>query len=127
MPVLHRFLMTFFSGGVKRNTACAPSRALLRGSSVVVRPARRSGVFGQQTGLRPSLYATAKRLHISEPLSHISGCLPGSSRFGGLGTIKDDLLVLRHGRRHRCESRIWDRSVQTALAALCVVFVAAHQ
>jgi hypothetical protein len=47
-------------------------------SSTVDALGRRSGVLGWQASLHPGLHATAKRLHVGEPLSDVSGCLPGS-------------------------------------------------
>src|SRR5207245_6322895 len=96
-------------------------------TAVVIRRRCRSGVFGWQAGLHPGLYATAKRLDVGEPLTDVSGCLPGSCCLGRSGAIKDDLLVLRQALRHRRESCEWDRPFEATLAALRIVFVAAHQ
>src|SRR3989442_462979 len=75
----------------------------------------------------PRLDTPLESLDVGEPLRLVLRRLTGSSRLGGSGAVKDDLLVCGQRRQRRLEPPERHRAFQLDLLTLLLVFVAAHE
>jgi hypothetical protein len=75
----------------------------------------------------PTLDAAIKGFSVLIPHLDIVGCLTGSARFFGSGSVKDNLLVFRKGRKFGFEFVEGDRSFELQIFEPFIIFIGADE